>query len=188
MNVPKIPDLRGTALALSVLFAGALLAGALLFGDAGAQGLGEVFKGFSAGSDNPIHIEADRLEVRDEDKVAIYAGNVRVRQGETVLMTAQLRVYYTGNAAGAAPGSSVSRIEARHRVIVRSGSRTATGDSAVLDMAADRITLTGNVVLTEGDNIIRGEKLVVDLKSRTARMEGDRVQTILTPSRVRNKN
>jgi len=183
MNVPKIPDLCGTALALAVLFAGALLAGV-----AGAQGLGEAFKGFSADSDNPIQIEADRLEVRDKDKVAVYAGNVRVRQGETVLMTTQLRVFYTGDAAGTAPGSSVSRIEARNRVIVQSGSQTATGDAAVLEMAADRITLTGNVVLTEGDNIVRGEKLVVDLKSRSARMEGDRVQTILTPSRVKKKN
>ncbi len=55
-------------------------------------------------------------------------------------------------------------------------------------MAANRITLTGNVVLTEGDNIVRGQKLVVDLQSRKARMEGDRVQTILTPGRVKNKN
>lgn len=188
MNVPKIPDLCGTALALAVLFAGALPAGALFSDDAGAQGLGEAFKGFSADSDNPIQIEADRLEVRDEDKVAVYAGNVRVRQGETVLKTAQLRVFYTGDAAGAAPGSSVSRIEASNRVVVQSGSQTATGDKAVFDMAAERITLTGNVVLTEGDNIVRGQKLVVDLRSRSARVEGDRVQTIMTPSRVKKKN
>ncbi len=188
MNVPKIPDQRKTALALSILFAGALLAGALLAGDAGAQGLGEAFTGFSANSDTPIQIEADRLEVREEEKLAIYAGNVRVRQGETVLMTAQLRVYYTGDATGAAPGSGVSRIEARNRVIIQSGSQTATGDTAVFEMAADRITLTGNVVLTKGDDIVRGEKLVVDLKSRKARMEGGRVQTILTPSRAKKKN
>lgn len=183
MNVPKFPDRRGTALALAVLITGAVLAVA-----AGAQGLGEAFKGFSAGSDNPIQIEADRLEIRDEDKIAVYAGNVRVRQGETVLRTTQLRVFYTGDAAGAVPGSRVSRIEASDRVVVQTGSQTATSDAAVLELAADRITLTGNVVLTDGDNIVRGQRLVVDLKSRTARMEGDRVQTILTPGRVKNKN
>lgn len=183
MTIPKIPYLRGMTLVLAVLTAFALLTV-----PSRAQDLGEAFKGFSTDSDNPIQIEADRLEVRDQDKVAIYAGNVRVRQGETVLRTAQLRVFYTGNASGAAPGSSVSRIEARNRVVVQSGSQTATGNAAVLEMAADRITLTGNVVLTEGDNIVRGQKLVVDLKSRKARMEGDRVQTILAPGRVRNKN
>lgn len=182
MNVPRT-DLRGIVLALAVLFTGVLIAGA-----AGAQGFGEAFKGFSAESDDPIQIEADRLEVREKDKVAIYAGNVRVRQGETVLKTAQLRVFYTGEAAGATPGSSVSRIEASNRVVVQSGSQTASGDAAVFEMASDRVTLTGNVVLTEGENIVRGQKLVVDLKSRKARMEGDRVQTILTPGRVQKKN
>lgn len=183
MNFPKIPDLRKMALALAILFAGSLFAG-----DTGAQGFGEAFKGFSTESEDPIQIEADRLEVRDKEKVALYAGNVRVRQGETVLRTAQLRVFYTGEAAGATPGSSVSRIEASHRVVVQSGTQTASGDKAVFEMALDRVTLTGNVVLTEGENIVRGSKLVVDLKSRRARMEGDRVQTILTPGKVKNKN
>jgi lipopolysaccharide export system protein LptA len=182
MNAPKT-DLRRMVLAMAVLFCGALIAGG-----AGAQGFGEAFKGFSAESEDPIQIEADRLEVREKDKVAVYSGNVRVRQGETVLKTAQLRVFYTGEAAGATPGSSVSRIEASNRVVVQSGSQTASGDSAVFEMAADRVTLTGNVVLTEGENIVRGQKLVVDLKSRKARMEGDRVQTILTPKRVQKKN
>jgi lipopolysaccharide export system protein LptA len=183
MTFPKIPDLRRTGLALALLIAGALFAGS-----ANTQGFGEAFKGFSADSENPIQIEADRLEVRDKEKVAVYAGNVRVRQGETVLRTAQLRVFYTGEAAGATPGSSVSRIEASNRVVVQSGSQTASGDKAVFEMASERVTLTGNVVLTEGDNIVRGQKLIVDLKTRKARMEGDRVQTILTPSRVKNKN
>jgi len=183
MIFPKIQDLRRTGLALAALVAGALFAG-----NAGAQGFGEAFKGFSADSDDPIQIEADRLEVRDKEKIAVYAGNVRVRQGETVLRTAQLRVFYTGEAAGATPGSSISRIEASNRVVVQSGSQTASGDKAVFEMASERVTLTGNVVLSEGDNIVRGQKLVVDLKSRKARMEGDRVQTILTPSRGKKKN
>lgn len=183
MNFPKILNPRRTALGLTVLFASALFASGV-----GAQELGEAFKGFSTESEDPIQIEADRLEVRDKEKIAVYAGNVQVRQGETVLKTAQLRVFYTGEAAGATPGSSVSRIEASNRVVVQSGSQTASGDKAVFEMASERVTLTGNVVLTEGDNIVRGQKLVVDLKSRKARMEGDRVQTILTPSRAKNKN
>jgi len=188
MNVAKLPSfpLAAPGLAMAVAILVALFAVALFAGAAGAQSLGEAFKGFSANSENPILIEADRLEVRDKEKVAIYAGNVRVRQGETVLKTAQLRVFYAGAAAGAAPGSRVSRIEARNRVIIQSGDQMVTGDAAIFDMAADRITVTGNVVLTQGDNIVRGEKLIVDLKTRRARMEGDRVQTILTPRRDRN--
>ncbi len=155
-----------------------------------AQDASKAFKGFSSTSNDPIQIEADRLEVRDEEKIAIYKGNVRVRQGETLLKTAELRVHYTGDATGGAPGSGVDRIETGGPVTVRSGNQTASSDKAVFEMARDLVTLTGNVILTEGDDIVRGNRLVVDLKSRKANMYGgqsssggSRVQTVINPSK-----
>jgi lipopolysaccharide export system protein LptA len=50
-------------------------------------------------------------------------------------------------------------------------------------MQQDTVTMTGNVVLTQGPNVVRGERLVVNLKSKQGRMEGGRVQTLITPSR-----
>ena len=148
-----------------------------------AQNFGAAFAGFDTGSEHPIQIEADRLEVRDPEKLAVYRGNVRVRQGETVLEAAELRVFYTGSPTGAGtPGSSVSRLEAGPNVVVRSNDQTASGDAAVLDMGKDLITLTGNVVLTQGGNVVRGNRLVVDLQTKQGRMEGGRVQTLITPS------
>ncbi|MCT8268872.1 lipopolysaccharide transport periplasmic protein LptA [Afifella sp. JA880] len=175
-----------------------------------AQDFGETFSGFSSSSNDPILVEADRLEVRDNDKVAIYTGNVKVRQAETVLETAKLTVHYSGNPseslsgganagnggnkgesggssgnaasnASATPGSSITRIEAEGGVLVTSENRTATGDRADFEMATDIVTLYGNVVLTEDDNVLRGEKLVVNLKTKQAQMQGGRVQTILAP-------
>ncbi|MCF1504962.1 organic solvent tolerance protein OstA [Afifella sp. H1R] len=172
-----------------------------------AQDFGETFSGFSSSSNDPILVEADRLEVRDNDKVAIYSGNVKVRQAETVLETAKLTVHYSGNPseslngggngankgesggnggkaasnASATPGSSITRIEAEGGVLVTSDNRTATGDRADFEMATDMVTLYGNVVLTEDDNVLRGEKLVVNLKTKQAQMQGGRVQTILAP-------
>ncbi|MBK1623238.1 LptA/OstA family protein [Afifella marina] len=173
-----------------------------------AQDFGETFSGFSSSSNDPIMVEADRLEVRDNDKVAIYSGNVKVRQAETVLETAKLTVHYSGNPseslnggggnggstgesggnsgkassnASATPGSSITRIEAEGGVLVTSENRTATGDRADFEMATDMVTLYGNVVLTEDDNVLRGEKLVVNLKTKQAQMQGGRVQTILAP-------
>lgn len=159
---------------------------------AAAQDASEAFRGFSSTSNNPIQIEADRLEVRDEEKVAIYQGNVRVRQGDTLLRTAELRIHYTGEASEGAPGSGVDRIETAGPVTVQSGNQTAKGDKAVFEMAKDLVTMTGNVVLTEGDNVVRGDKLVVDLKARKASMNSvassgqGRVQTIINPKQKRN--
>lgn len=156
---------------------------ALTSGGAGAQDFGAAFSGFDTGSGDPIQIEADRLEVRNEEKLAVYTGNVRVRQGITLLQAPALRVFYSGQAtADGAPGSEVSRIEAGPDVQVRSQDQTASGDRVVLDMSKDLVTVTGNVVLTQGPNVVRGERLVVDLKSKLGRMEGGRVQTLITPT------
>lgn len=149
---------------------------------AAAQDFGAAFSGFDTGSDDPIQIEADKLEVRDPEKLAIYSGNVRVRQGETILETPALQVFYTGEpTAAGAPGSAVSRIEAGPNVTVRSGDQTASGERATLDMTQDLITMSGNVVLTQGPNVVRGERLVVNLATKQGRIEGDRVQTLITP-------
>ena len=160
---------------------------------AAAQDASKAFSGFSSSSNDPIQIEADRLEVRDEEKIAIYQGNVRVRQGETLLKTAELRIHYIGEASGSAPGSGVDRIETAGAVTVQSGKQTASGDKAIFEIAKDLVTLTGNVVLTEGDNVARGSRLVVDLKAKKAKMDGgvstsqgNRVQTIINPSQKRN--
>jgi lipopolysaccharide export system protein LptA len=176
------------------MLAAALVLAALA--PAAAQEFGAAFAGFDTGSDEPIQIEADKLEVRDPEKLAIYSGNVQVRQGESVLEAPELRVYYTGDPAGQAteqaageteggqeaPGSQVSRIEAGPGVTVRSGEQTASGDAVVLDMQQDLITMTGNVVLTQGPNVVRGQRLVVNLQTKQGRMEGGRVQTLITPS------
>ncbi|WP_051630634.1 LptA/OstA family protein [Afifella pfennigii] len=196
MKRPRPPAIRP---ALAVLLLLAYLGG--LAGTAAAQGFGgEAFGGFSASSDDPILVEADRLEVRDEEKIAIYSGNVKVRQAETVLETTELIVYYSGNqteaqegagdaeaedgtasALGGGPGASITRIEAEGGVIVTTEDKTATGEQAVFDMETEVVTLLGNVILTQGDNVVRGEKLVVDLTTKQAEMMGGRVQTIIAP-------
>lgn len=150
------------------------------------QDFAAAFSDFDTGSDNPIQIEADRLEVRDPEKLAIYSGHVRVRQGDTILEAPELRVFYAGegSTSGAASvvGSKVSRIEAGPGVTVRSGDQTASGDRAVLDMANDLVTLEGNVVLTQGSNVVRGDRVIVNLATKQGRVEGRRVQTLITPT------
>ena len=166
--------------------AGILLAVAfvvILASGARAQDFAAAFADFDTGSGDPIQIEADKLEVRDTEKVAIYSGHVRVRQGDTILEAPELRVFYAGEAApNGTAGSSVTRIEAGPGVSVRSGDQTATGDRAVLDMAKDLVTLEGNVLLTQGTNVVRGDRVVVNLATKQGRVEGGRVQTLITPA------
>jgi lipopolysaccharide export system protein LptA len=152
-------------------------------------------QGFSKNRSQPIKIEADSLEVQDKTKVATFRGKVRVKQGDTELRCNLLVVYYEESGAGsatspksaAAPGSEAQRIrrlEAKGNVIVQQKEQTATGDSGIFDMRKNTITLNGHVVVSQGRNVLRGDRLVVDMATAVSHLEstGGRVQGLFQPS------
>jgi lipopolysaccharide export system protein LptA len=157
-------------------------------------------QGFSQNRDQPVHIEAATLEVRDKQKQATFSGDVRVKQGDTGLRCKSLVVFYEqsgepadGNKTlqAANPGPSgeqrIKRLEARGSVVVTQKDQTATGELGIFDMKTNTVTLTGNpVVMTQGQNVLRGGKLVVDLTSGVSRIEagkgGQGVQMLVQPS------
>src|ERR1700688_3697996 len=94
-----------------------------------SKGPPNAFQGFSQNHDQPVHIEAATLEVRDKDKVATFSGNVKVPQGDTVMRCKSLLVFYEGGddaggktmqAATPGPGGQqkIKRLEARGSVVV----------------------------------------------------------------------
>ena len=147
----------------------------------------------------PIEISADSLEVAQEEQVATFAGNVDAVQGDLVLSADSLMVHYEGRGdtvgLAADTGGTINRIEASGDVILSSPEETAEGDVGVYDVPARLITLNGNVVLTRGENVIRGEQLELDLATGKSRMIGttasanadetgktdDRVKALFTP-------
>jgi lipopolysaccharide export system protein LptA len=149
--------------------------------------LPKAFEGLGVSSSDPIQFEAEQLEVREQDRVAIFSGNVVVRQKDTVLKTARLTVTYAGEDATAG-AQQVKKLEADGSVLVTSGPQTASGDAAVFDTEANTIVVTGNVVLTQGANVIRGPRLVIDIDSGQARMTGGRVQMLIEPKSLREGN
>lgn len=145
---------------------------------------------FQLSSDEPVQIQADKLDVKDGEGRAIFQGNVEVVQGELSLRSAVMTVYYssegqgTGSpAAGLGGAGDIERIEAGGGVRVRSGEQVATGDRATFDMATEIVTLSGDkVVLTDAGNVITGCRLVVALKTGDATVEpcqSGRVQILL---------
>jgi lipopolysaccharide export system protein LptA len=180
------------ALALLVLTAAPL-------GAQSPKGPPNALQGFAQNRDQPVHIEAATLEVRDKDKVATFSGDVKVRQGDTGMRCKSLVVFYeqggespskgkTLQAADPGPGGQqkIKRLEARGGVVVTQKDQTATGEMGVFDMATNTVTLTGHVVMTQGKNVLRGDRLVVDLTSGVSRVESGkngqgRVQGLFQP-------
>jgi lipopolysaccharide export system protein LptA len=68
-------------------------------------------------------------------------------------------------AAQPGPGGSsqISKLEARGGVTVTQKDQTATGDTGYFDMKANTVTLVGNVLVSQGPNVLHGERLVVNL-------------------------
>jgi lipopolysaccharide export system protein LptA len=139
-------------------------------------------QGFSQNRDQPVKIQADKLEVHDKDKIATFTGNVHVTQGDTEMRSKLLTVYYEDNSkpGAAAPKSAPSspndqqqirRIEAAGEVRVTQRDQNASGDSGTFDMRANTVTLTGNVVITRCKDVVRGQRLVVDLNTGVSRIE-----------------
>ena len=122
----------------------------------------------------PIEITADRLDVAQPDRIATFTGNVDAVQGDMVLSADLLRVFYNGDGQGGPPaavgGGSIRRIEAEGNVFLSSPRQTAQGKRGVYDVASDQLTLNGSVVLTQGDDVVRGDRLEVDLASGHSRV------------------
>jgi lipopolysaccharide export system protein LptA len=149
------------------------------------QGPPNALQGFSQNRDEPVKIRAAALELREKDKMATFTGDVYVLQGDTEMRCKQLVVFYeeeTGprpvKAADPGPGGDrqIRRIEAKGNVVVVQKDQNATGDAATFNMRENTVTLVGNVVVTRGTDILRGQRLVVDLTSGVSKMDQGRVE------------
>lgn len=129
---------------------------------------------FAFESDQPIEITADTLEVVQADRTATFSGNVDAVQGELVLSADELRVHYRGDGdeKPATPGSTgtIRRIEARGSVVITSPRETAQGEVGIYDVTGAFVTLEGSVILTRDDNVIRGDRLELDLSTGVSRV------------------
>jgi lipopolysaccharide export system protein LptA len=165
----------------------AAVAGMLASAGAAAaqQQTSDLFSGFQTSSRDPIQIDADSLDIREDgnQRISVFSGGVVVKRGPTTMKARTIKLY--SDKQQKAQGSAFSRIEAAGPVYVKSADQTVTGDSAVVDMASQVITLTGNVVLTRGKtDVAKGSVLVVNLKTGAANFKnepGKRIQIVIQP-------
>lgn len=170
------------------LFAVALIAGFAASADAQSQQPN--LEGLGIDGGQPVKIDADRFEVFDDRKQAIFSGNVILEQGPVRMQTQKLVVSYSGGTEQ--QQGRINKLEASGKVVVRSEDQTATGDRATYVVANRQIRISGNVVLTQGTNVIRGTDLVVDLTTGTSRLVSSssgtgRVQGLFLPGAMQNR-
>ena len=100
-----------------------------------------------------------------------------------------------GGAAAAGENAQITKIEAKGEVVITSDKdQTTTSDWAIYDLPAQQVTVGGNVVLTQGENVLKGDRLVIDLTTGESRFEnsgndaaGGRIRALFMPKEAAKK-
>jgi lipopolysaccharide export system protein LptA len=151
------------------------IAAAALLGAGGlahAQGLGPNSKG-------PIDIAADELEVQNKACVSTWRGNAEALQGEARLRADLIRAHFepkagASGAAGTGACGDLIKMEAEGNVYyVTSKNQRVRGDNGVYDARNETVTLTGDVVAVQDQNVLRGTRMVFNTQSGEGRMVGN---------------
>jgi lipopolysaccharide export system protein LptA len=144
------------------------------------------FHGLQQNNKEPIRIESASLEVRDKERTATFIDNVKVVQGDTTLECNRLIVYYDEEPSPAAAKGrqatksmlpseggqqQIRRLEAKGGVVVTQNDQVATGDNGVYEMKTNSIVLTGNVVVTRGQDVVKGHRLHVNMTTGHYRID-----------------
>jgi lipopolysaccharide export system protein LptA len=135
----------------------------------------------------PISVNAEKLEYFSKDGKAVYSGNVVAKQGDATLRAATLSIFFSHDKTKQSDpgmpntsGSQVERMEAQGPVTITQKDQVGTGDRGLYEKAENKVYLIGNVKLSQGPNIAKGEKLVYDLTTGQAQIIG-RVSSLFVP-------
>ncbi|MCJ1900798.1 MULTISPECIES: lipopolysaccharide transport periplasmic protein LptA [Paracoccus] len=133
--------------------------------------------GFGRAQDikEPVEVTADSLTVDQKTGQATFSGNVLIGQGAMRLSADSVTVTY-------AQGDQrrISALHAQGNVTLASGEDAAEAQAADYDVETGTIVLTGDVLLSQGGNLLAGDKVTVNLESGTADASG-RVRSVLQP-------
>ena len=152
-----------------------------------AQRAGNILPG--SNSRAPISVNAEKLDYFDKEQKLVYSGSVVAKQGDSTLRSTVLTLFMASSAAqggepAGGPGNGqLRRMEAAGPVTITSKDQVGLGDRGVYDKAENKVYLFGNVSLTQGANVIKGDrdaKLDYDLTTGRARIDGG-VSSLFTP-------
>ncbi|WP_233192991.1 lipopolysaccharide transport periplasmic protein LptA [Acidimangrovimonas sediminis] len=143
-----------------------------------AQGT-QVDMGMKANPSAPVEVTSDQLQVNQKDGTALFTGNVIATQDQMKLTADKVHVDYVKGENG--QKGKIKTIHAMGNVVmVTSPTEAAKGADAVYTLESGHVVMTGNVLLTQGQNVMSGTRLVVNLHTGLGTMTG-RVKTTLLP-------
>ena len=142
-----------------------------------------------------IQILSDTLVADNQSKVAEFIGNVKASQGDTVIESERLKVYYGSEGQPSSDpenlAAQVEKIVASGNVRIRFENRLAVTQEAVYNIRAQVFTLSGKGTrVTSGSSYIVGEKITLRRKDGQVVViggESQRVEAVFYPEDAEKK-
>ncbi len=129
-----------------------------------------------------VDIEANEMEILETDKRAIFRGDVVAKRPSDTIRCAEMVVTYIDvKKADGTSGTDVDQLDCKGATTITTATQTITGDLAIFYVRRDELVVTGNVKVVQGKTVIRGPKLLVDLKTKVTKMTGGRVKGKFVP-------
>ncbi len=136
-----------------------------------AERKGQDRKGFGfTTSRAPIDITSDTVEEIRKQNTVTFKGNVVAKQEDTTLYANMLVIYYDPET------KKLKEIVATGNVKIVQFERRATSQKAIFYQDENKVVLDGDAVVREGENVIRGERMIFYLDEETkhcGRREGE---------------
>lgn len=124
--------------------------------------------------EDPLTIEANRLDMKDSRKLLIYTGNILVTNGPSTLKSADLTIHLDAATAGAASTTDrVSRIDANGPVVINTQKEAYSGNQLQYDRQKNKIFMIGNVTIQQADGLTKADNLEFDEASGAALLTGN---------------
>lgn len=127
---------------------------------------------------DPLEVQADRLEFRRKAHLTIYSGNVVAEQEEYRLRCHRLEVHWNPESG------KIARMIARGKVRLKTKEGLATSEVALLDLPSRAIILSQSPKLVYGKEFVEGQRIIYSISERKSTVmggRGKRVKSQLIP-------
>ena len=114
----------------------------------------------------PIDITSDRVEAYSKENLIVFKGNVMARQKDIVIYADSLEAVMIEG------GKGIEKVIAGGNVKIQQGLRVASCQRAVFYNLDQKVVLTGDPKLLEGDNIVSGDEMVFDIEQNRVEVKG----------------